>query len=155
VIPWYQYPAHAGYQPNLFTPYVFGGFKAPILEPDGYTADCEVYPAEIRPLNKYVDRNAQGKAVIDVFIDPADQSHGHSIIGQGGEFAVAGSIPAWQHYGTSYSLNVRWAQGYSLPNGNYSLEDFRAGRDSYPNRLAQHLFGGKAARFVFWVEQDF
>lgn len=69
LIPWYQYPPHAGYAPSLFTPYVFGGFQTPIPEDDGLTADYEVYPAQIRSLNPYVDKRAQGGSVIDVFMD--------------------------------------------------------------------------------------
>lgn len=50
---------------------------------------------------------------------------------------------------------MRWAQGYALPSGNFSVYDFQAGPDSYSNRLARHLFGGKAGRFILWVEQGF
>jgi prepilin-type N-terminal cleavage/methylation domain-containing protein len=155
LFPWYQYPAHTGFNPNLFTPWVFGGFQAPILENDGYTADCEVYPAQVRPLNKFVNSGASGKDIIDLFIDPADRTHSTAIIGQGEEFQEAEQFASWQNNGSSYTFNTRWAQGYALPSGSFSVLNFEAGPDSFANRIAPHLIGGKSAKFIFWVEQGF
>jgi prepilin-type N-terminal cleavage/methylation domain-containing protein len=42
-IEWYTYPARPGYSVNLFTPWVWGGFKAKFNNWDGYNPDT-VYP---------------------------------------------------------------------------------------------------------------
>ncbi|MBN2561573.1 MAG: prepilin-type N-terminal cleavage/methylation domain-containing protein [Phycisphaerae bacterium] len=162
LFPWYQFPAHGGtlqspggtYGITLWTPFVFGGFKAPIGMPyDGATADYEVYPAEIRPLNKYVDPAAVGDSIIDLYKCPADRTHTVSIIGEGADPVEDETISSWQANGTSYSFNVRWAQGYSLPSGNYSLEDFNPG--DFSGRIAKHVATADAARLIMWVELGF
>ncbi len=156
LIPWYQNPPHEGYSPNLFTPWVFAGFKAPNPDPAsaGYTADCEIYPAEVRPLNKFVDRQARGNALIDLYVCPADSSHTTAIIGQPW-YGYQDSRASWEANGSSYSLNVRWAQGYSLPGGTFSLNDFHPTTGTYPKRIAKHMIAGEASKFIMWVEHGF
>src|SRR5262245_28341098 len=76
-IPWYQDPTHrdgadpqcgtlGGQWPELpafqvITPWVFGGFRSP-LNPDtaagDMPSDAWSYPAQIRPINKFIDRSA-------------------------------------------------------------------------------------------------
>lgn len=155
LLPWYQYPAHRGYNPNLFTPWVFGGFMSPIRDIDGYTADCEVYPAEIRPLNKYAAPSAQGKQEIPVYKCPGDRTHTTAVIGQGGKVVEEETYSSWQNNGNSFTLNTRWAQGYSLPSGNFNLRDFEYKPGSFANRITPYLVGGNASRFIIWVEQGF
>ena len=152
LIPWFQYPAHTGYSPNLHTSWVFGGFQSPM--PDG-NDDCDIYPDEIRPLNKFVDAGAFGKMIIDLYICPGDRTHTASQIGAGDTPVEEEALSSWQTNGTSYSLNTRFAQGYRLPSGNFYASDFAPGPDSFANRIAPHLIGGGAARFIFWPEQGF
>ena len=131
IIPWYQYPAHDGYSILLFTPWVFGGFKAPWQGGGwpGYNVDSDVYPAEIRPLNKYVDRTARDDGPIDSYICPSDKP----------QTGFGEAISAWEANGSSYTLNTRWAQGYSLPGGIFSLADFHVEHGTLPRRIAQHM----------------
>ena len=42
-------------------------------------------------------------------------------------------------------------QGYTQPSGNFSTGNVNA----YAVRIAPHLIGGKASRFVIWMEQGF
>jgi prepilin-type N-terminal cleavage/methylation domain-containing protein len=155
VIPWYQYPAHAGYSPNLITPWVFGGSQSQILDHDGYNADCEIYPAEVRPLNKFVDPTARGKQMIEVYVDPGDRSHSTAIIGQSPDSPPEEPYSSWQKNGSSYTLNTRWAQGYAWPSGNFHGANFAPGPNSYQDRIAPYLVGGWASQFIIWVEQGF
>ncbi len=157
IIPWYQVPPHPGYSPTLYTPWVFGGFKAPNPDPAnaGYTVDCEEYPAEVRPLNTIVEPEARGASTIPLYVDPADRSNSTSIIGQQWNGDPEEMRTSWEANGSSYTLNTRWAQGYSLPSGVFSLNDFHATRGTYPDRIAKHMSGGEASEFIMWVEQGF
>ncbi len=157
LIPWYQVPPHQGYSPTLFTPWVFGGFKAPKPDPASsqYTVDAEIYPAEVRPLNKFADRQARGNAIIDLYVCPADRTHHTAVIGQGWHSDPADSRASWEVNGSSYSLNTRWAQGYKVPSGVFSLNDFHAAFGTFPKRIAKHMIAGEASKFIMWVEQSF
>jgi prepilin-type N-terminal cleavage/methylation domain-containing protein len=156
LLPWYQYPAHSGYSINLFTPWVFGGFMSPVPDPfSGYNSDCEFYPAQIRPLNKYADPLAAGKQQIDVYKCAGDRTHTTAIIGQSGQVVEDESYSSWQQNGSSYTLNTRWAQGYTLPSGTFGVLDFQYGPGSLSNRIAPYLIGGNASRFIIWGEQGF
>ena len=63
VIPWYTYPALPGYGVNIVTPYVFGGFTGRSPTQGNENADYALYPAEVRPLNRYLAPNEVGKLV--------------------------------------------------------------------------------------------
>ncbi len=158
-IPWYQVPPHTGYSPNLVTPWVFGGFKAPNPDPAwaNYTVDSTVYPAEIRPLNKIVEPEARGQTRIPLYVDPADRSNSTAIIGQSWNGDPEEIRSSWEANGSSYTLNTRWAQGYSVPSGVFGLDKFNAKSASgtYPGRIAKHMSGGEASEFIMWVEQGF
>ncbi len=152
VIPWYRYPALAGYGVTLFTPSVFGGFKAPVGLADGLNSDGELYPAEVRPLNALVAPTAAGTNQIDLYKCPSDRAYAQTVIGnQAPPFDDEQGVTAWEAIGTSYVLNSRFMQGYTWPPGNWNVPDTPA----YGRRIAPHLVGGKAARFVFWMEQRF
>ncbi len=149
LIPWYQYPSHSGFGVNLYTPWVFGGFKAPLPAPGSMGADSSLYPAEIRPLNKFVDPGARKDKMIDVYKCPNDSSFSTSIIGTPPSGSFAESRTSWQANGSSYTLNSRFMQGYAGGSGNFSLLDV----EDYARTIARHMSGGKASRFVIWMEQ--
>lgn len=155
VLPWFQYPSHPGYDPNLYTPWVFGGFQSTILGGGSYTPDSDLYPAEVRPLNRFAAPGALGKAVIDLYICPSDRSHTAAPIGSSPTSVEEEPVSSWQANGSSYACNTRFAQGYSLPSGNFYASAFASGPESYSSRLAPRLVGGRAARFIFWVEHGF
>jgi len=118
VIPWYKNPPYAGYsQVNFYTQCVFGGFQSQILDDDGYTGDYEGYPDEIRPLNKFVDRGAEGKRVIELYIDPGDRSYSTAVIGQAPDSPPEEPYSSWQKNGSSYTLNTRWAHSQHPADG--------------------------------------
>ncbi len=168
LLPWYQYPAHGGtlsspggtYGISLFTPWVFGGFKAPQPDRSDYVPDAHHYPTEIRPLNRIVDPTALGNTVIPLYICPGDRSYSTAVVGQsGGGAEDEQMLSSWQANGSSYTLNTRWAQGYAYPTGYFTLDDFAFGRapDNIPfgRRIARTMIGGQASQFIIWGEQGF
>jgi len=151
LISWYRYPAIPGFGVNLYTPYVFGGFQAPLGNPD-YTSDAEVYPAQLRPLNKYVDPGAQGKVILDLYKCPSDRTFKTSVISNTPVPPIEDDrMSAWEANGSSYNLNTRFMQGYTWSPGNFSVLNAA----TYGRRIAKHLVGGKASRFIMWVEHGF
>ncbi len=161
VIPWYKFPAHGGTAGNpggifnisLYTPWVFGGFAAPDPAPENasFNVDSTLYPAQVRALNKYVSPEAEGDRIqLDVYKDPGDRSYTTSIIGQPGSVVEDEARTSWQANGSSFTLNTRFMQGYTWNSGgNFSLFGLR----SYSERIAKHMAGGDASRFVMWLEQ--
>src|SRR5262249_1157581 len=134
---------------------VFGGFASPKVAPDdaAYVMDAHVYPAQIRPLNKYVDAQAEGlSAQIDAYKCPSDRTHSTAIIGQPGELVEEESLSSWEANGSSFCLNTRFMQGYSWTSGgNFATLD----TPELDARIANHLSGGSASRFIMWDEQGF
>ncbi|QDV91868.1 hypothetical protein RAS2_29750 [Phycisphaerae bacterium RAS2] len=150
LVPWYQYPVHAGYNPNPIAPWVFGGSKA--TRPGQYpNADSSLYPAEIRPLNKYIDPYARGTQLIRSFVCPGDRSNYAPIIGTNQENIEEEVIASWEANGTSYSLNTSFMEGYGGGTGNFSIDDIQP----FTRRIAPFLTGGHASRFIMWGEQGF
>lgn len=153
VIPWYTYPALPGYGPvNLVTPYVFGGFTARSPTAGNENADYALYPAEARPLNRYLAPNEIGTLVkLKHHICLSDKGSGAGLIAGPAGSGVFAPDPDWATLGTSYSLNARFMSGYAQPSGSYGLME--AG--GFAERIARQLVGGRAARFIMWSEVPF
>lgn len=156
LLPWYQYPAHQGYAFSLYTPWVFGGFKAPdpgVIVAGGTGADAHHYPARIRPLNKYVDASAVGdNDVIELYKCPSDRTNSTPTIGAAAINVTEERVSSWARNGSSFTLNTRFMQGYEANNGgNFDLTK----QDKYALKIASHMVGGDAARFIIWEEQGF
>lgn len=159
--PWYQVPFHKDYNPTLVTPWVFGGFRAP--KPEDRYADSSLYPAQVRPLNKYIDRTAmaapfnfndRGKDIIKSFICPGDRSSKTSLIGGPAEQLEDETSSSWEANGSSYSLNTRWMQGYAGYDFTYAVHD-PVRYAELSSRIARHIVGGDASQFILWTEQGF
>lgn len=162
--PWYWYPSPPGYSDMLIrTPWVFAGIKAPKPELwSGIQADAAVYPAEIRPVNRYVlgSDDMVDEGTNNVFRCPGDRSHRTAIIGDPPVSTANDYLSSFEANGNSYTLNTRWAQGYGWFAGTdfTILQIFQpqpGGRESFAKRLARHLVGGGASKFVLVPEQGF
>lgn len=151
ILPWYQFPPHRGYNPSIYSPWVFGGFKATNPEPQFRNADSSIYPPEIRPLNNYTSPDAAADSTIDLYKCPSDRSFRTSIIGQPPSGSFEEERTSWEANGSSYTFNTRFMQGYAGGSGNFSLLDVA----DYARRIAKHMEGGEASRFIMWVEQGF
>ncbi|MCZ6698658.1 MAG: type II secretion system protein [Planctomycetota bacterium] len=159
VIQWYRFPTTDAWGPvSVVTPWVFGGFKATKVSANDTTVypigpwDSSRYPAENRPLNAYIAPGARDKVEIEVYKDPGDRTYETAIIGQGGPPPIEDQLwTSWEVNGSSYTLNTRFMQGYTQPSGNFSLPN----TGDYAQRIAPHLIGGKASRFIMWCEQGF
>jgi prepilin-type N-terminal cleavage/methylation domain-containing protein len=167
---WYHYPVDPrfGGSVRTCTPWVFGGFKAPNPNEDDSNVDSSLYPAQLRPLNGILAADVQGSLspnirgddIIDVYKCSADRSNSTSIISEDITNVEEEGRSSWEANGSSYTLNTRWAQGYANANGgNFTLEDYLYGmpedRIPFAQRLAPHLVGDGASRFIMWVEQGF
>jgi prepilin-type N-terminal cleavage/methylation domain-containing protein len=137
-----------GYSVSILAPWVWGGSKA--MYPGQYpNADSSVYPAEIRPLNKYLDRNAYDKQIIKAFVDPGDRSSFAPIVGNSSDFEEEEVKSSIESNGSSYSLNVAFMEGYKGGSGTFTTDDIV----EFSDRIAHHLVGGSASRFIMWHEQ--
>ncbi len=171
LLPWYQVPPHQGYSPAVVTPWVFGGFRA--LKPEPVStgqidsaspfADSSLYPAQIRPLNRYIDPTAmadafnlndRGRDVIKTFICPGDRSNATPLIGSPAEWVEEEPRSSWEANGNSYALNTRWLQGVVGPDFGPAIND-PVMNAQLSARIAKHMVGGDASRFILWVEQGF
>jgi prepilin-type N-terminal cleavage/methylation domain-containing protein len=172
-IPWYQIPVHGSrLNPNPWgvrgvTPWVFGGFRAPLPISEG--TDSSLYPAQIRPLSRYIDPTAQASTYTDenylqdrgadqikTFICPGDRSHTTGPIGAPATYEPEESVSSHQGNGSSFSLNTRFYQGYWGANFNFLVQSgWRATLAATNAKIARNMVGGGAARFAMWVEQGF
>jgi prepilin-type N-terminal cleavage/methylation domain-containing protein len=179
IIPWYHLKEQRGYMvpvygtgegmyddPMIVTPWVFGGFRAP--RPAVFaSADSSIYPANFRPLNKYLDPTAhcdegngfdRGKDVIKAYVCPADRYNAVGMIGLPSEILATteNSAPSYEANGSSFTLNTRWLQGYCDQGFNFSQWIYSAAENRKAlARIARTTVGGAAARFIQWCEVGF
>ena len=150
----------------VLTPWVFGGFRAPrsidSFGPLGQP-DSSIYPANYRPLNKYIDPTAacdasdpddRGKDVINLFKCPGDRFNRVDIIGESSTFVDEDTYPAYDTNGSSFTLNTRWLQGYFGRNFTANINNPGDNADS-AGRIARGTVGDAASRFVQWSEIGF
>jgi prepilin-type N-terminal cleavage/methylation domain-containing protein len=166
LFPWYQLPLHRGVEPppNFITPWVFGASRAPHPGDDEpHQADSSIYPAQIRPLNRYIDETAaadltdlsdRGRDMIGLFICPGDRSRRTTTIGLNPIYTEEEPESSWAANGSSFSLNTRWYQGVFGNNFTPHINNPTL-RNWANRRIARSLVGGAAARFIMWVEQGF
>jgi prepilin-type N-terminal cleavage/methylation domain-containing protein len=165
-LPWYQTPPHKGYDPSVITPWVFGGFRAPNpRQKDVDSLDSCMYPAQVRPLNAYIaplasadaqNQDDRGRDIIKSFICPGDRTSSTALIGPAGDNVLVEeeNYNSWEANGSSYSLNTRFMQGYEGNDFRRALAD-KTIYAEMSSRIARHLVGGSASRFIMWVEQGF
>jgi prepilin-type N-terminal cleavage/methylation domain-containing protein len=153
--------------PTTVTPWVFGGYRAP--RPDGGSplggqSDSTIYPAQFRPLNKYVDESAycyesdgrdRGRDVIALYRCPSDRYNRTNFIGGDGLLTVEEDKASYDANGNSYTLNTRWLQGYAQQR-DFSAEIFSPQRNAKAaGTIARTTVGGAASRFIQWMEVGF
>jgi len=150
--PYFQYPV------TEVTPWVFGGFKAPNPLAEDANTDSALYPAQIRPLNKFAAPLVQGNDTIDFYVCPNDRSWRTSLIGDAPSSHTEVARSSWEANGASYGLNSRFMQGYWGSGGNsgdFVFDQTGAPHDAYAERISRHMSGGDAARFIMWMEHGF
>jgi len=147
--------------PDTVTPWVFGGYRAP--RPEAFAkSDSTIYPANFRPLNKYIDPTAhcmendgsdRGRDVIKLYQCPGDRFNNVKIIGGESEHipTVEESLPSYMANGSSFTLNTRWMQGYFGSNFTPQINISGTYNEAL-QRIARGTVGGAAARFIQWCE---
>lgn len=150
--------------PGVVTPWVFGGYRAP--RPAAFeNADSAIYPANFRPLNKYIDPTAhcdenngsdRNKDVIKVYQCPGDRFNNVRMIGGDSEHIATEeeSLPSYAANGSSFTLNTRWMQGYYGSDFTVQINSYNSNQEALA-RIARGTVGGAAARFVQWCEIGF
>lgn len=161
-LPWYIRPTLSGYSGvTLYTPYVFGGIKAPFPDDDGYTSDAELYRSEDRFVNKMISGNVplENSDGANIFHCPSDKTKETPIIGQPLVPIPQEQFGSYHTNGNSYSLNTRFAQGYNwFGGGGFSSNEIfnpAYANPPYALRIARYMTGGDASRFVLVPEQGF
>ncbi|HUN80951.1 MAG TPA: prepilin-type N-terminal cleavage/methylation domain-containing protein [Phycisphaerae bacterium] len=148
--------------PDGSSPWCFGGYRAP--SPDAGTKfDATIYPAQWRPLNKYIDPTAncreddctdRGRDIIKLYQCPSDRSNLVGLLSGPPppvDQATENGKPAHQAQGSSYTLNSRWLQGlygFDVTGWFGSGTTWHEGSQ----RIARATVGGGAARFIQWEE---
>ncbi|MBX3396889.1 MAG: prepilin-type N-terminal cleavage/methylation domain-containing protein [Phycisphaerae bacterium] len=160
-LPWYISPTLPGYTVTVRTPWVFAGIKAPNPESGTFaTADSSVYLAEDRPINKYMMPGSISDSDTTnlPFRCPSDRTHKTAIISDPPIFTETDTRSSFEANGNSYTLNTRWAQGYSwFTGGDFTVAQLfgQTGGQSYAKRINKAFVGGSASRFVIVPEQGF
>ena len=160
-IQWYTHPGLWTIQPwatfnqgSIMTPWVFGGSIGTGFQGEP-ASDAEDYPAQIRPLNRFLDDTARDDDPVEVFSCPGDRSFRTGIIGQPPQGAASEESESFKTNGSSFTLNTRFMQGYAGNNGspgNFQMDGF-ATHDDYMGRIARKMIGGDSSVFALWVEQ--
>lgn len=159
LIPWYTFPQNDGCDfVSKFTPWVFGGFAAPAPKEVDFGADSSLYPIQVRPLNRILAPSAEGFGhQIQVFKCPSDRTSSTPVLDTSdpdGKFKLDEdqARASWVANGSSYTLNTRFMDEYVAEEG----EVFEAkNANRYGRKIAPHLVGGKASKFVLWAETEF
>src|SRR5262249_40523538 len=115
---------------------------------------------------KYIDASAnaseedvleRGKDVIPVYKCPGDRSYTINTLCNQAEFAVEDDRASYDAYGTSFTLNSRWLQGYSK--SKCGVSSVLGGGDGATKQaygtIASASVGGGASQFIQWSELGF
>ncbi len=161
-LPWYISPTLSGYSGiTMRTPWVFAGIKAPNPDPAiSHVPDASVYLPEDRFVNKFImPGSLQGDADANSpFRCPSDRTHKTAIISDPPVFTETDTRSSYEANGNSYTLNTRWAQGYSwFTGGDFTVTQLfsETTKESFARRITRHMLGGSASRFVLIPEQGF
>jgi prepilin-type N-terminal cleavage/methylation domain-containing protein len=153
-------------------PWDFGGYRS--SQSDDPEAFDHVVPAQMRPLNKYIDPAASAAPesctdysdTIKVYQCPGDRSNKVNLLTDPPALAneaVENTIPSHAALGSSFTLNSRWImQGYAVegtpvtfPQTGFDTGWYFAGFNNYKQanqRIARATIGGGAAQFIQWDE---
>jgi len=154
--------------PEVVTPWVFGGFRAPRPDPGAFGAtgqpDAAIYPAQFRPLNKYLEPTAtcdpgdpddRGRDTIKLYVCPGDRFNSVATVGSMPIFAEEEDRPSYEANGSSYTLQTRWLQGATGSFGWGQYINRVSDRDKFFGQIARATVGDGASRFIQWVELGF
>jgi prepilin-type N-terminal cleavage/methylation domain-containing protein len=151
---WHLEFNYAGFGFTYASEFIYGGFKAPLPDPDYPNIDAYVLPTHLRPLNRVIIQpDAQSDAKLDIFVCPSDRSALVPLVGSPTEPPPEEEAHAtWEYNGNSYPINWYWYE-YWNPS-TYRLWG-PGGSPGMALRGAQMLkrkIGGPSSRFVIFYE---
>jgi prepilin-type N-terminal cleavage/methylation domain-containing protein len=140
------YPGGSG----NYSSYTWGGMMAPRPDPGEEQVDWAVVPAEVRPLNKFLDPSATGKAQVKVTQCPGDRSSFSPYVGQSQKpLEIDEEKKAWEAFGNSYSINWHFMfdADIGVPFNYRNLTNTGA-------RIIETAGGGQTSEFVVFFENQ-
>lgn len=107
--PWHLGWSIGGQSVTLVSEFVYGGFQAPIVNPDyPPTTDMYVYATQWRPYNRYLAPGAAGRVELAQYICPSDKSNSTPEVGEDLEPEVVDRFSSFQVNGNSFAINWYW-----------------------------------------------
>lgn len=133
---------------GIISSYSWAGMIAPMPWPGDESGDWVKVPPELRPLNKIIAPDVQGRGNVPLTQCPGDRSAYSPTVGQGQDpLAIEQSRSSWQAYGNSYSINWFFLEHEPLP---FTIPNlFSVGKEL----LARNV-GGSASEFVLMWENQ-
>lgn len=135
---------------SIVSSYTWGGTIA--LRPfpgEVQSYDYCIVPAELRPLNPYMDSGASGNSAVKSVVCPGDRSAVSPFMDSRPPLQIESAEPSWARFGNSYSINWMFMDEPDLMNTWHVCDLFEHGRHSV--RMNQ---GGKASEWVItWENQ--
>jgi prepilin-type N-terminal cleavage/methylation domain-containing protein len=161
--PWNLGTSYAGFTATYASEWVYGGNLTSIDHPFyGNKGDWQVFPAEIRPFNKYIAPGLSGRAFIKTFVCPSDKSHMESFQNQYGVIPSSSDrYGSWEIQGNSYPINWYWYDDPMYDGtdtdepGNPPKRDYGSLKEmsKWGSLMLAKKVGGSAAEFpLFWED---
>lgn len=157
-------PWHLGfiYGSTYVSEFVYGGFSAPINNPQYLNGDWYRIPTELRPFNKYIapgvgsNNNTGGGngGMIKTYVCPSDRVNRTPLVGATSVEPEDEEVPSWQYNGQSFAINWYWPEGPPW-NGNGSVYQNTAPAYNFHRAgemMLARKIGGNAARFPIFYE---
>src|SRR5262249_1134470 len=136
---------------HMFSSYSWGGMCAPKphAEYAVHSPDFMVTPAEVRPLNKYLDAAATAKNPVKVTICPGDRSAISPTVGdQPPPITAESDRTSYEAFGNSYSINWFFQEDPARDGQTY----LRLLYDHGKHAVKQNKDGARAGEWVIMWE---
>jgi len=148
------------YNDNSFSvasEFIYGGFQAPLPDPQYPGLDAYVLPTDQRPLNAVIVKpSAIGRDPIGLYVCPSDRSTSVPLVGNpnGPSIPEEEAFVSWQFNGSSYPINWYW-MNYFLSNPNSPGANYvpLATMTLWGQKMMIRKQGGPSSRFAMFYEQ--
>src|SRR5262245_25975600 len=117
---WHLYvntPAYNGNAFSYYSEFIYGGFAAPLADPNYPGLDCYTIPTDQRPLNAVIikPQKVQKRNTIELFVAPSARSTAVPLVGNpnGPTVPEEEAFVSWQYNGSSYPINWYWMEYFT------------------------------------------
>lgn len=151
---WHLMFNYGGQSFTYASEFIYGGFQAPMVDPNYPGIDAYLLPTDLRPLNAVIVKpNSRGRNRVDLYVCPGDRSATVPLVGSGTPPPPEEmSFACWEVNGNSYPINWYWNEYFSPPV--YApLENLQGtGMAQVGKKMLKRKMGGSASRFVIFNE---